>query len=209
MADLKLYDLPPSPNNMKAHIALNFKELSWESIPIDMEDRSNLVEISSQPRTPILVHGDTVIFDSSAILRYLDANFRDTRPLFSSDYETMGVIERWERHGRGPIATPIATTFGQAFAEQKDADVLAEASRQIHEATASVEEQLGKGDWLVGENMTAADVVIAPFVNYAMVPAEAADSHPIVKFFHDNLHLGEGRDNTRAWVQRVMAYNSK
>ena len=130
MADLKLYDLPPSPNNMKAHIALNYKELTWESIPIDMEDRSNLVKLSGQPFAPILVHGETVVFDSSAILRYLDANFRETRPLFSSDPNTMRKIEEWEGYCRSSIAAPVGMCFGEAFAEQKNEENVAQAFKK-------------------------------------------------------------------------------
>ena len=61
--------------------------------------------------------------------------------------------------------------------------------------------------WLVGNQMTAADVTVAPFVSLGMVPAEAAQGSPIAEFFQKNLQLGDGREKTRAWVEKVMAFN--
>jgi glutathione S-transferase len=110
---IKLYHLVGSPNCMKARIALAYKGLSYESNVIDPKDRSEVVKLSGQPFTPVLVHDDCVLFDSSAILRYLDANFRSTKPLFSSDYDTMRAIERMERFGRNELSEPIGIAFRQ------------------------------------------------------------------------------------------------
>ncbi|MFN7975028.1 MAG: glutathione S-transferase family protein [Acidobacteriota bacterium] len=205
---LKLYDLAPSPNNMKVHIALNFKELAWERIPVDFQDRTEVVKVSGQPLTPVLVHGDRVVFDSAAILRYLDGNFRNTRPLFASDRDTMKAIEEWEVFGRTEIPKPVSMVFQQAFAEKKDPAVFAQASRLLDELTARIEARLAEGDYLVGNRLTAADVTAAPWVSYGMLPPEAAKLGDIHALFASNLKLGSGRDRTRAWVGRVMAYNS-
>ncbi len=40
------------------------------------------MRISGQHLTPVIEHGEVVLFDSAAILRYLDAAFRETPPLF-------------------------------------------------------------------------------------------------------------------------------
>ena len=81
---LELYQIGGSPNNVRVRIALGFKGLAYDTWDLPMEtgqfpfDRSRLVELSGQPRTPVLKHGEVVIFDSGGILRYLEANFRDT-----------------------------------------------------------------------------------------------------------------------------------
>ena len=36
---------------------------------------------------------------------------------------------------------------------------------------------------------------------------ENAGGHPIAAFFQKSLHLGEGREKTRAWVRRVLAHD--
>jgi len=204
---IRLYHLGASPNCMKARIALAYKGLAYESIVVDPKDRSEVVKVSGQPLTPVLVHGDRVLFDSSAILRYLDANFRATKPLFSSDYETMVAIERFERLGRNELSEPIGIAFRQLMSGTPVLAELARASALLNEHTGQLEARLREGDWLVGNAMTAADVIVATAVHYGVEPQHDVSGNPMLKFFADNLKLGAGRDKTRAWVRRVMAWD--
>ena len=211
MADITLYNLPPSPNSMKVRIALNYKQLPFDRVDIDFEDeeRATLVQVSGQPLAPVLKHGDSVVYDSRAILRYLDCNFRDTAPLLSTDRPTMRELEQEENYARGPIAAPIGIMFEQLFAENgPDAAACQEASRMIHDATAPYEERLQNQQFLNGDQMTLVDVTAAPYVFYAMLPPElGGPDNPLHQVFIDHYELGEGRDKTREWVGRVMAYD--
>ena len=204
---IELYHLAGSPNCMKARIALAYKGLAYESIIVDPKDRSEVVKVSGQPFTPVLVHDECVLFDSSAILRYLDANFRSTKPLFSSDYDTMRAIERFERLGRNELSEPIGIAFRQLMSGAPVSAELARASALLNEHTGQLEARLREGDWLVGDAMTAADVIAAPAVHYGVEPQHDVSGSPMLKFFADNLKLGAGRDKTRAWVRRVMAWD--
>ncbi len=209
MADITLWNLGPSPNNMKVRIAMNYKSIPFDTVEVDFmdEERAGVVEVSGQPLTPVIKHGDAVVYDSRAILRYLDNNFRDTPSLFATDRPTMMELERQEHYARDAISNPVGMVFGQAFEQPPDLDVCAEASRLINEATAPYEERLQSQQFLAGDHLTVVDVTAAPYVSYAMVPPEAGGENPIVQFFIDNLSLGEGRDKTREWVGRVMAYD--
>ena len=204
---VRLFNIQPSPNNMKARIALSYKGIPYEKVDVNPQDRSEVLRISTQPLTPTLQHGDTVIFDSGAILRYLEAQFPDTPRLFAREYDAMKEIERWEWLGRTLIPEPIGMIFGLYIANKTDANASARASALLHERTAAMEERLEEHTFLVGDAMTAADVTIAPFVFYGMVPEEIAAASPTGKYFRDHLRLGEGRGRTREWVGRIMAYD--
>jgi len=204
---ITLYDLGPSPNSMKARIALNYKEIPFEKIPVNPEDRAAVIKASGQPLTPVLLHGGTVVYDSASILRYLEANFPGTRRLFTTDYNTMHEIEEWEFHGRRELNEPVEIIFGQCFGPEKSPAELRRACDLLHEQTAKVEARLAKGPWLVGDTMTAADVTCAPCVYYGMLPPEVAAISPLHQFFADSLKLGEGRDRTREWARKVMAFD--
>jgi glutathione S-transferase len=209
--DLKLHDLTGSPNSVKARIALGYKQLEYDRQPLELDafpgDRSSIVDVSRQPRCPVLEHGKTVIFDSGAILRYLEANFPDTPRLFVDDYQEHGEIERWELFARTQIGEPIGVLFGQAFAGEPDADAVARANAQINERTGAIEDKLSTGEFLVADHLTAADIVCASPLYLADMTEANGSSHPIARFFYDNLSLGDGREKTRTWLRRVMAYD--
>lgn len=209
--DLKLYELTGSPNNVKVRIALGYKGLDYERIPVDLADfpgdRSKLVGLTRQPRMPVLTHGETRIFDSGAILRYLEANFPDTPPLFTEDYQTFGDIERWEVFGRTRLGEPLGMLFGQAFNPQPDADAIARANELLDEALGVFEDQLSGRDYLVGDHLTAADIACASPLYLADQTEESAASSPIASFFSRNMKIAENRTQTLAWVRRVMAHD--
>ncbi|MFQ5744162.1 MAG: glutathione S-transferase family protein [Acidobacteriota bacterium] len=207
--EIVLYDLGPSPNNQKVRIALNYKGLPYRKIAVDPDDRSALVEASGQPLTPVMLHGDTVVYDSRSILRYLDSNFRDTPPLFSSDYATMQEIERLEKFARNQLAEPVVTMFRQAMSGSPDPGVCEQACKKFNEVAGELESRLQNQSWLVGDQMTAADVTAAPVVFLGMLPPEAGEKIDIVNFFRDNLELGAGREKTREWTMRVIAYDQR
>ena len=62
-----------------AHVALGLKGIPYRFQAIDPQERAEVVRLSKQPLTPVLQHGDVVLSDSAAILRYLDANFDGPR----------------------------------------------------------------------------------------------------------------------------------
>jgi len=211
MSDITMWNLGPSPNSMKVRIALNYKGLAFDRVEVDFMDQERVavVEVSGQPLTPVIKHDDAVVYDSRAILRYLDTNFRDTPSLLSAHRPTMMAYEQEENYARDVIATPAGMIFGQVTSDEApDMEVCAQASQMMNAATAPYEERLQQHDFLMGDHLTVVDVTAAPFVSYAMIPPEAGGpDNPMMQFFSDHFSLGEGRDKTRAWAQRVMAYD--
>jgi glutathione S-transferase len=121
----------------------------------------------------------------------------------------MMALELEENYARDAVAGPAGMFFAQVTAEAgPDRSQCVEASRLLNDATAPYEERLQDQDFLMGDHLPVVDVTAAPFVSYAMLPPEAGGANnPLVQFFIDNFRLGEGRDKTRAWVQRVLAYD--
>ena len=203
--DLRLHHVPPSPNCMKVRQALGFKGLEYESLPTNPADRRAILAATGQSLTPAIEHGSVRLFDSSSILRYLDANFRDQGGrLFAEDSDAHYAIERWERHSL-VLKDPVGATFRQYLSGQADEAVLREASAAIHAATSCLEEQLASSAWLEGDQ--PADFACAPFVYYAAVSAEDAADMPLRTFFREHLDLGDDRDRTRDWVARACAFD--
>jgi len=205
MPDLHLYQLPPSPNNVRVRLALKHKGLAYEDHVVPFRsDRGEIVELSTQPLTPVIKHGEVVLFDSGAILRYLDANFPETPRLFSAAADEMREIEDWEYFSRVQLLRPVGMIFNQAFAERPDPAVIGEAQDLLYECTERTENALARGGpWLLGERLTAADLFAGPPVALTLSPADSPLQ--VVRFFAEHFTLGAERERTQAWAQRLMA----
>jgi glutathione S-transferase len=201
---LKLYNLHPSPNSMKARVALAYKELPYERIDVSPTEREEIVRVSGQPLTPVLVDGKTVIFDSGAILRYLEANYRKTRPIYSSDYDTMKAIEKWELFGQTDLGPGVGPIFGQIFAGTAQADVIKQANEKFNAACKKLESELATRRYLVGDTLTAADIVLGSIASCGRIKGA---SEPITQFFEKHLHLDPSLKKVAEWIDRVRAYD--
>ena len=203
---LVLYDLAASPNNIKVRLALAYKKIPYEKVAVDPQERGPVIKVSGQPLTPVLLHGDKVVYDSYAITRYLDANWPSTPRLYSVDRETMKKIEEWEGFARTDAGPPVGMMFGQFFAPALDADTVRRANERINRAASRIEEALSGSSFLMGEAPMAPDFAIGPLLFYGDLPDAFAQKNPIAGFFREHLRI-DGVPKTRDWITRVMAWD--
>ena len=131
---VKMYNLDGSPHNMKVRMALTYKNIPYEKIPVDPSDRSIVVKASGQPLTPVLVHGDHVIYDSYGITRYLDANWPSQPRLYTNEQNSMRDIEAWENFARNEVGPTIGMVFNEFFSQEKNPSIVEKANMLINEA---------------------------------------------------------------------------
>src|SRR5262245_16868032 len=84
---IKLYSYWRSSACYRVRIALNLKQLSFETIPIHLlkdggeQHSADFHEVNPQELIPVLMHGGRMLRQSLAIIDYLDENFDTNRPL--------------------------------------------------------------------------------------------------------------------------------
>ncbi|MEM7244012.1 MAG: glutathione S-transferase family protein [Acidobacteriota bacterium] len=205
MSDLTLFTLPPSPHNIKVRLALKLKGLSYETVELaGFDDRDVVVEKSGQPLTPVLEHGDRVVYDSFGIVRYLDANWPEPR-LFGPTREAQQAIQVWERWVVNEVAPTLGEFLGLFLEGQDDADANARIQARFDEFATKVEEALADVPFLGGDALNAADLTVAPFLGYAATdPATLPEGSP-GHYVASRLSLDERFPSTRAWIESVMA----
>jgi glutathione S-transferase len=212
MTDLTLYDLHGSPNSVKVRLALGFLDLPYEKVSIQPMDRAPVIEASGQPQCPAIKHGEVRMFDSSAILRYLDANLAGDKRLYSADREEIWHIEQWEMKTRGGgFGEPIGIAFTQAFAEVKDPAEAQRAQELFAERCKTVEDALGDDETLCCGRLTAADLCVVPLLAYGQLPdgfiEKSGPAADLCRFISDMLTIPDDCPKTRAYVERVMAFD--
>ena len=211
MESLRLFHLGPSPNCIKARVALGFKGVPYEAVAVDPQDRAPVVEATGQPLTPALTHGGVKLFDSGAILRYVDANFAGP-PLFAADRDTMRAIEDWEMHGRAGMRASLGAAYTMAFGGiESTQENIAKIREEVHAAAATFEGRLveTESDWLVDDRLTAADVTCASIWCYfAGLQHPALRSGPFGGFIGEHFGLGADFPRMVAWVERTAAFDA-
>ncbi len=152
-------------NNIKVRLALEHKGIPYEFRTIEATDRDELVRVSGQFLTPAMVDGEVVLFDSGAILRYLDANYPETPKLYGHSHSEQWEIEDWERFGRGPLAEPMMSLVHARVRGEGVTPALEEsAAADFGVAIRKLEGRLEGRQWLVGDEMTAADITCAAVI---------------------------------------------
>lgn len=207
MSQFTLLTLPPSPNNVKVRLALKLKGLSYDAKEFAFDDREEVIAKSGQPLTPVLLDGDTVVYDSFGILRYLDANWPEPR-LFSESREGQQAIQAWERFAVSEVGASLGPLIGSFLSGTDDPALNASVQSAFDELPKKVEEALTDAPYLGGGSPNAADITVAPFFHFAAAdPNEFPEGSP-GRFAAERCHLGEQFPRTRAWVGRVMAIDT-
>lgn len=181
-------------NNMKVRVALGYKEIAYEFRAIEPGDRDEIVRLSGQYLTPMIEHGDCVLCDSAAILRYLEVNFPGTPKLFGHSHREQWEIEDWELFGRATLARPMMdVVHTRAYGGEVDDAMLGRCATAFDQAVTTLVQRLEGREWLVGDAMSAADVTAAAVV-YRMRAAEF-------------LALPAGLAELETWVEAVMRFD--
>ena len=203
---IRLYAIPYSTNVERVALALAHKGLEAEVVMLDAADRSRVRELSGQDLVPVIEHDGRVIADSPVILEYLD-KLQPEPPLYPRDparaAEVRVFIDWFNRVWKGP-PNEIADALDAAG---EDVDVatrerLDALGREMAAALDRFEALLTGRDYLFGDEVSAADFVVFPFLKYA-VSIDPSDDETFHRVLHDYQPLGDDHARIAAWIERV------
>jgi glutathione S-transferase len=196
-----------SPSCWRVALALDCKGLDYNSHQLDFELQEHkspqMLALNFRGRLPVLRDGDYVVFESLAILYYLDRKYPEP-PIFGRTPEEAGVIMRVICEYQS-YAEPPLKQITRALLEQHQRGVgepLAEAMHRVAGEARSIEQRLARSDWVVGESFSAADMMIYPDIRLLLHALQRPDAHELAARFlpmHSN-YPALGR-----WLERVAA----
>jgi glutathione S-transferase len=158
-----------SPFAWRVHLALEHKGLQYESqlLHFDKQEHQSpqMLKMNPRGRVPVLKDGDYVVFESVAILYYLDMKYPQP-PIFGSSPEEAGVIMRVICEFQSYTEPLVQKITGAIFADQVAADIdnLTDAMHVVGREARTIEGRLSKEQWIVGEKYSAIDMVIFPWL---------------------------------------------
>ena len=193
---IKLYSYWRSSACYRVRIALNLKQLPYETIAVHLakgeQHADGFQEVNPQELIPVLMHGGRMLRQSLAIIDYLDENFDTNRPLMPS-------VAR-ERQRVRAIAQMIACDIHplnnlrvQQYLEKefKASEKQREAWTRhwIEEGFVALEavlaDSLATGTYCEGDSPTMADCCLVPQVYNAQRFGVKLDKYPNIKRIND------------------------
>jgi glutathione S-transferase len=169
---ITLYYGSGSPFAWRAQLALEHKALPYElkvlSFAAGDTRKPEFVALNPRHRVPVLVDGDFVLYESSAIVEYLDEAYPGRgAPLFPGDARTRAIIRRMIREVDDDFDKALDPLTTQAFTkkpEERDAKAIADARKAVVEELALFTQAM-RGDYLAGP-LSAADYALYTLVAF-------------------------------------------
>jgi glutathione S-transferase len=198
-----------SPFSWRVLLALEAKRLPYVSHLLEMSQgqhkRPAYLALNPRGQVPTLRDGDYSVYESVAILAYLDRKYPEI-PLFGTTAEESGKIWRVVCETTSYLEQPTDEFILPIYRGQstEKAELVRASLPPIQAELARVEATLRDGDqtWLAAATLSAADIVVFPLVmsllRAAGKPAAAAFEHGLTPF-------AEKYPALAAWVARIEA----
>ena len=166
---LTLYWGSGSPFSWRVLLALEHKGLPYDSqvLHFDKQEHQSpqMLKMNPRGRLPILKDDDYVVFESVAVLYYLDVKFPEL-PIFGASPEEAGVIMRviceFQNYAEPSLQKIVYAIFSQDT--EHSLEELNDAMHVVGREARTIEGRLSKELWIVGSNYSAADMVIFPWI---------------------------------------------
>jgi len=173
---MKIYGNPMSTCTRKVLTTLAEKQAKFEFVTIDLGTGGHKKPefLARQPfgQVPVLEDGDFQMYESRAIIRYLDETLPG-QSLTPKEPKGRAVMEQWisiETSNFTPQA--MAYIYQYFFApmrgQQPDLAKIEAAKPKLETCVQIMDKQLAKGPHFAGDQFTLADICFMPYFEYAM-----------------------------------------
>jgi glutathione S-transferase len=167
---LTLYSGSGSPFAWRAQLALEHKALAYELRMLSFSARDTLkpefIALNPRHQVPVLVDGDFVLYESNAIVEYLDEAYPGRgAPLFPGDVRQRALVRRLIEEVDNYFYEATSQVLTQAFwkkPDEREADKIAAGRKAVVEESALFTRAM-RGDFLAGQ-LSAADFTLYPLV---------------------------------------------
>jgi glutathione S-transferase len=204
---ITLYWGSGSPYSWRVQLALEHKGLAYESklLHFDQQEHQSphMLKLNPRGRVPVLKDGDYVVFESVAILYYLEVRYPE-RPIFGASPEEGGVIMRVICEFQAYTEPSLSKIVQAVFADRVAADIepLADAMHIVGREARTIEGRLSKEDWIVGASVSATDMVIFPWIQLLRRALNREAARELGARF---LPMEKNYPALARWIQRVEA----
>lgn len=200
MSGITVHGIPGSPFLRAVEVTLKEKGLEYHLQAMAPGEHKSEEHLKRHPfgRIPAFEHGDLTIYETQAILRYLDDRFPHP-PLTPGTPEqrtvmnqVIGIIE-WYFFPKAAAPIGFNRIIGpRLLGIPGDEAAVSEAMPTAQTCFAEFDRLLGEKRYFAGDTMSLADVMLATQLDLFGECAEGRD-------------LIDGTSHLRAWLERIVA----
>jgi glutathione S-transferase len=202
---LELYWGSGSPFSWRVMLTLAFKQLPYESKLLEFSKKdhksSGYLKLNPRGKVPTLKDESFVLYESLAIMAYLDRKYPDP-PIFGRTPEETGQIWRSISETESYLGVPankLVTSIFFAKGLEKTDEMQATAATTIEEIKRA-DSVLADSNWLVGSQVSAADIALFPLIQIILRAASKDSAKPLKLGL---LPLAQSYANIAAWMKRT------
>ena len=163
---MKLYDRHTSPNCQRTRVVLYEKNLPYETIPVDLmkkeQKRPEFLKMNPYGKVPVLVDGDTIIYESCIINEYLEDKYPDP-PLLPKDPGLRAKIRILIDYGVNrtyPAYERLRNEMLKVESE-RNPEIISYARQELKGLLQRLEDEIGDKPYLAGD-FSLLDAAVIP-----------------------------------------------
>jgi glutathione S-transferase len=203
MSEFVVHTIPGSPFARAVFATLEEKGARYRIAPLAPGAHKSPEHLARHPfgRVPVLQHGDFMLYETQAILRYLDRVLPDPglTPANATSAarmdQVMNVNDWYLFHGVANVIVFQRVIGPQLMGLAPDEAVIAEAMPKARVVFGELARLLGDRPYFTGDSVSLADLIVAPHVAFFIAIPEWAE-------------LGVPNHNLTAWLARMESRQS-
>jgi glutathione S-transferase len=199
MSEFTVHSIPGSPFGRSVLAMLEEKKVPYRLAPVAPGTLKTPEHLALHPfgRVPVLVHNGFRLYETQAILRYLDRVLpqpaltpTDMKRAARMD-QAMNVNDWYLFHGVGNVIIFHRVIGPQVLGLTPDEEAIKAAMPKAHAVFDELANLLGEQPYFAGDQLSLADLLLAPAVDFfTMIPEWTV--------------LGAPHANLVAWMQRMQ-----
>jgi glutathione S-transferase len=200
MTEFVVHSIPGSPFGRSVMAALEEKGASWRLSPVAPGTMRSAEHLSRHPfgRVPVLEHDGFSLYETQAILRYLERVLptpalapSDTKRLARMD-QVMNINDWYLFHGVGNVIVFHRVIGPRLMGLAPDEAAIEAAMPKARTVFAELARLLGEQKYFAGDTLSLADLLVAPSISFFTATPEWKE-------------LGVPYPNLVAWLARMEA----
>jgi glutathione S-transferase len=199
MSEFVVHTIPGSPFARSVLATLEEKGAAYRLAPVPQGTLQSTEHLARHPfgRVPVFQHGDFWLYETQAILRYLDRLMpqpsltpTDIKRAARMD-QVMNINDWYLFHGVGNVIIFHRVIAPRLMGKAPDEEAIKAAMPKAHAVFNELARLLGDRPYLTGDTLSLADLLLAPAVEFFTVTPEWSA-------------LGAPHPNLVAWITRMQ-----